>query len=164
MSLDGINSIVDFSFYPVGGFPTSSKPTPQCPPTGDDKNCSMDALEACLFQQYCFAGKCSSMVQKQLIDFLYCFEGVNGNDKSLQTANECAKKVNIDFRRTQTCYKNPITRQKAWEQSLAAALKTGLLRNQKCLPWVALNGKIISNPANATCGHRGQWSANLVRA
>ena len=46
LAAEGLADIVDFSFFPVGGFSRGGKVT--CPVGGSDKDCNMDKIEACV--------------------------------------------------------------------------------------------------------------------
>merc|ERR1719343_527137 len=84
----GINDVVTFEFYPVGGFtnPGINKSV-ECPSTQKganfdlpDKDCQSDKYEACLMNvSGCADYTCPAKKQIGLSKFLACFEGKDGS-------------------------------------------------------------------------------------
>jgi len=141
-----MNEIVDFVFWPVGAFPGHGG----CVSAGQDANCKMDKLEACMIQSLgCMGGNCTSTKQAELIGFLNCFEGENGEKKTLMSASSCASSLGIDFAPTKTCYNSADASAKAFALVTDGA-KSGMT-GAKCFPWVTLDGKLYSDPNSESC-------------
>ena len=145
LSTSGINEITDFRFYPVGTFPGQ-----KCVPDGADANCKMDKLEACMLQSLGgIGGGLNATAQMNLVNFLNCFEGEHGEEKSARTAKTCADKSGIDFTATQACFLDDSQSAKAY-QAVTDGAKAGLT-GAKCFPWVTLGGQLFSDPASEAC-------------
>lgn len=160
-----MNDVVEFTFYPVGGFtnPGINKSV-DCPKNGrprgwpthaarsadapvakpfdlPDPGCSGDKYEACLMNvSSCAGNTCSPARQLGLSSFLDCFEGRHGS--SLADADGCAKSAGFDVTKVRSCYDDPSAKETVWSILQAATrAKRGTLT---CFPWVEVDGQVLT--------------------
>lgn len=147
-----MNDIVQFTFYPVGGFtnpginksvscPTTSSFTDQ-PNDLPDVGCEGDKYEACLMNvSGCVDDTCPQTKQLGLSHFLDCFEGIDGS--AIADADSCATKSGFNVNQIHSCYDNAATKAEVWNtlQSRTSAVRPTLT----CFPWVEVDGKVLTN-------------------
>lgn len=139
--------MVQFTFYPVGGFtnPGINK-TVNCPKTGrndlPDANCEGDKYEACVMNVAgCVDNTCPPKQQLGLSKFLDCFEGQDGSQMS--KADSCAKAAGFDVKEVHACYDNAARKAAVWKSLQdRTSDKRGTL---SCFPWVEIDGKVLTN-------------------
>ena len=102
----------------------------------------MDKIEACVLS--------ANATQTQLVAFLKCFEGENGNRKSLDSAQQCSTKSHVNFDAVKSCYSDPSSKEAAWQAMQTKALAAGLAK-AKCFPWVTVGGALFSNATDEAC-------------
>jgi hypothetical protein len=142
-----VNEIVQFSFYPVGGFTnTGINKSVQCPTTSGndlpDVDCEGDKYEACLMNvSSCVDSTCPQETQLGLSQFLDCFEGEHGSQMS--SADTCAKAAGFDVGSIHTCYNNAAVKAAVWKslQARTSAKRPTLT----CFPWVEVNGQVLTD-------------------
>ena len=100
---------------------------------------------------FCFEGNCTAATQHNLVQFLNCFEGENGRDKSVTTAEKCAGSSGLDWSTIDGCYSSPAKQAAAYGHIVKAAIQKGDFQAGKCLPWVVIDGKVFSDPTNEAC-------------
>lgn len=143
-----MNSAVQLSFYPVGGFsnPDINK-TVHCVPGGVDANCTGDIYESCILEQFCGGVACPSALQLELVEFLVCFESDNGANMSF--ADDCAKDAGLNVSTIHECFDDAVASQAAFDMVLSAA--ASVLPKLQCFPWVELDGTVISTDYDHGC-------------
>jgi hypothetical protein len=122
----------------------------------------MDKLEACMIQHHCLSGNCTTSTTTKIVHFLSCFEGVNGGNKSTDSAKICAAGADLDWGPVQSCYGDSGAKEQAWE-AIQGAAHAGM-QTAKCFPWVVLDGAIFSDPSKVDCMSDPGDSAALVAA
>lgn len=142
-----MNDIVQFTFYPVGGFtnPGINKSV-TCPTTSGndlpDVDCEGDKYEACLMNvSSCVDETCPPKTQLGLSQFLDCFEGQDGSKPS--AADACAQQAGFSVPQIHSCYDNAATKAAVWKslQSRTSAKRPTLT----CFPWVEVDGKVLTD-------------------
>ena len=165
MQADGLEDVVEFSFYPVGAFLDGHK---DCSHGGArDPNCEWDKLEACVVTNYCFNGNCTADVTVKVVNFLGCYAGDHGDDKSVASAKQCASDASLDFSPVQACFDKD-GGEAAYKQTWTAAQQPAgdqgpWFAQAKCVPWVVVGGKLFSDASKLSCVDHND-SARLVRA
>jgi hypothetical protein len=155
-----LKEVTALSFYPVGQVPSEKK---DCTHGGKkDVNCEWDKLEACLITHYCLNGNCTTDVTVKVVDFLGCFAGDHGSDKSVQSATDCAGTAGLDFAPVQACYDKD-GGEAAYKTTWDAASATQWFAQEQCVPWVAVGGKLFSDTSTNQCVKHGDVD-RLVRA
>jgi len=146
--VDGVNDIVQLSFYPVGGFsnPETGK-TVKCASHGVDANCTGDIYESCILSQFCGGVSCESAEQLQLVKFLNCFEHENGSNMNF--ADSCAQQVGFDVPKIHACFDDETASMAAFDMVVAGANDT--ISSMQCFPWVKLDGTVISTDPHGGC-------------
>lgn len=141
-----MNDIVQFTFYPVGGFtnPGINKSV-NCPTTDSndlpDVDCQGDKYEACLMNvSSCSDNTCPPAKQLGLSQFLDCFEGLNGSKMS--TADGCATAAGFNVEHIHSCYNTAVEKTAVWNalQARTSAKRPTL----DCFPWVEVDGKVLT--------------------
>lgn len=145
------NSIVDFAFWP-----NQARTLAAC--TGDNSSpessylCKIDHFEACAVSNLgCIGGCDDDAKQRQLFEFLYCFEGEHvkalpGKDWPgpawLKALKPCATKAKLDYDAIQSCASNVST---GSELDQTFNTITDYVNGQKLkfFPWVTLDGKLM---------------------
>lgn len=142
-----MNDIVQFTFYPVGGFTNKGiNKTASCPTTGSndlpDVDCEGDKYESCLMNvSGCVDNTCTPTKQKSLSQFLDCFEEKHGS--ALATADACATAAGFDVKQMHSCYDDAAVKAAVWKslQARTSAKRPTLT----CFPWVEVDGKVLTD-------------------
>lgn len=146
----GVNDVVAFTFYPVGGFTNPginksvSCPTTQGQASFDlpDKDCQSDKYEACLMNvSGCAEYTCSPTKQLGLSKFLDCFEGNDGSSPA--DADGCATAAGFDPTRIHSCYDHAAVRDSVWKRLQQATSKKR--PTLTCFPWVEVDGEVLTD-------------------
>lgn len=145
----GVNDIISFTFYPVGGFtnPGINKSV-SCPSSDNvnfdlpDKNCEGDKFEACLMNVTgCTDYTCSGAQQLGLSTFLDCFEGLDGS--SMSDADNCAQAAGFSAEKIHGCYDDSKYKNSVWD-ALQSHTKTER-PTLTCFPWVEVDGAVLTD-------------------
>jgi len=143
----GMNDVVQFTFYPVGGFtnPGINKSV-NCPTSVSqdlpDPHCEGDKYETCLMKvSGCVDNTCPPAKQLGLSKFLDCFEADDGSQ--ISKAGSCAKAAGFSVDAVDSCYNNVANKEAAWKslQERTQAKRSTLT----CFPWVEVDGKVLTD-------------------
>ena len=147
LSWEGVSDIVDFNFYPTGGFYANGSIT--CAPyaatelDGHDANCTMDHWETCLVSLHQ-----GHEWQLAVSKFLVCFE--YWNDADPNALQSCAMDASIGYGDVQTCYETE--GEALWEEMVAQPSVLAEAEGIDCYPWVTINGASLDNGVDPGCG------------
>ena len=147
------NSIVDFAFWPNQA-QTLAACTDNNTSPEDSYLCKIDHFEACTISNLkCIGGCDDDTKQRQLFEFLYCFEGEHvkalpnkdyPGPSWLNSLKPCAIKAKLDYDAIQTCATDVST---GSELDQTFNTITNYVNGQKLkfFPWVTLDGTLMGD-------------------